>query len=259
MFSGTSFLQSNLTIKSLEDYIVHIDYASKKIFESDNIWFRGHANKNYKLIPSVFRAQTYSIESEKKLIEEFLDKAKGFTSGRSFDNNEWYFLMQHFGLKTRLLDWTEGYLFALFFALKLNKGDNIFIDPCVWIVNPEELNLLSINEASIIRTNDNDNKTLISKYLDFHNQKKEFPIAISPTYSNERVLRQKGCFTLHSGNLTIDSVFKKNSSNKIVRINISHKERAQILNQLKLAGISESSIFPDLEGLSRELNEKYKF
>ncbi|HQW68808.1 MAG TPA: FRG domain-containing protein [Flavobacterium sp.] len=259
MYSGKDFLQSKATIKSLEDYIVHIDYASQKIFKSNKIWFRGHANKNYKLIPSIFRTDAYSIESEKNLTEEFLDKARGFISGKTFDDNEWYFLMQHFGLKTRLLDWTEGYLFALFFALKLNKGDNIFLDPCVWIINPEDLNNLSINQPTIIRTNDILNTSLINEYLNFNNQKNELPIAISPTYSNERVLRQKGCFTLHSGNSTINTVYKKNGSNRIVKINISNKDRRQILEQLKLAGISESSIFPDLEGLSRELNEKYKF
>jgi hypothetical protein len=165
--------------------------------------------------------------------------------------------MQHFGLKTRLLDWTEGYLIALFFALKLNKNDNAYIDPCIWIINPEELNLLSIKSASIVRSNDEVNITLISKYLEFNKQNKEYPVAISPTYSNERVLRQKGCFTLHSGHSTIDSVYRKYNSNRIIRINIDYKKRNQILNQLKLAGISESSIFPDLEGLSRELNEKY--
>lgn len=259
MFKGTDFLQSKHTIKSLEDYIVHIDYASNKIFNSNKIWFRGHANKNYKLIPSIFRTKLYSVETEKKLTEEFLDKAKGFITGQTLDYHEWYFLMQHFGLKTRLLDWTEGYLFALFFALKLNKGDNAFQDPCIWIIDPQELNKFSINKAEIIRSNDNQNKEILSEYLNFTNQNNELPIAISPTYSNERVLRQKGCFTLHSGNSTINSVYKKNKSSQIVKLNISNKERSQILEQLKLAGISESSIFPDLEGLSRELNEKHKF
>lgn len=65
MFKGNDFLQSVKTIKSLEEYIIHVDHASQKIFESNKIWFRGHANKVYKLIPSIFRAKEYSIESEK--------------------------------------------------------------------------------------------------------------------------------------------------------------------------------------------------
>ncbi len=259
MFIGKVFQQSVLFVSSLDDYVKHIDYAKNTIFNSNQIWFRGQADKNYKLLPSVFRKSSYSLEHERNLKEEFLDKAKGFINSTSLDEIEWYFLMQHFGLKTRLLDWTEGYLFALYFALKLNMDDNKLVDPCVWMINPVELNNISIGIAKVIRTNDPDNKKTINKYLDYKDQQDESPIAISPTYSNERVLRQKGCFTLHSNIESINSVYQKAKNNKIIKINISRKKQDTLLDQLKMAGISESSIFPDLEGLSRELNYKYKF
>jgi hypothetical protein len=59
---------------------------------------------------------------------------------------EWYFLMQHSGAPTRLLDWTEGALIALYFAVR-NKLDAT--DAAVWVLDPWSLNehVLGIDEV----------------------------------------------------------------------------------------------------------------
>lgn len=262
-FKGKQKYVSIKPITSIGAYHEMINIVSEDIFSSYALWFRGHANKNYKLLPSLYRIENYSLEKEKQFRNSFRDRAKGFAQINSnLSEYEWYFIMQHYGFPTRLLDWTEGYLFALYFSLQLTSNDNSHIDPCIWIINPFNLNEISLGANNLIRTDiseNNSDRNLASHYLDFEKQENDkYPIAISSTYSNERILRQKGCFTIHgTEQVPIENLFVKNKVNKIVQINIDRKSVNVIRKELQYAGISDSSIFPDLDGLSRELRNHY--
>ena len=103
--------------------------------------FRGHSNADHKLIPSLLRANFTSGIEHNLYVDSYV-------RGRSFmekANNSWEFLsiMQHFGIPTRLLDWTESLATAIYFALSIN-----YQNPTIWITNPFELN--RANKASKI-------------------------------------------------------------------------------------------------------------
>src|ERR1700747_1282643 len=110
--------------KSVGEFIQIINEINGKWTQEGNEkiypWFRGHCINEHLLVPGAYRTinakknqDSYRQDFQKKAFP-FLNEAYGLPK----DDWEWYFLMQHYGLPTRLLDWSEGSLIALYFAIK---------------------------------------------------------------------------------------------------------------------------------------------
>jgi len=272
--------------RSLTDYI---DVIEKYYIEwgvgtspSDGfkIWFRGMED-DYSLVPVAFRTNNNRPYNEFSIYNTFLSIYKNYTTER-FDNAniELFSFMQHYGIPTRLLDWTESYLFALFFALDSVKEKN---QPVVWVINTGALNSFSLNakiEGPIVVPNklikarfdligcidleDLRKKKYFSidnKYEDFFNSGLiDYPIAYHPkSAGNNRIISQKGMFTVH-GRLRsgIEVFFKqKNKSSFLKKIIIEKETIKSIKESLRRAGITPRTVYPDLHGLAKELKTDY--
>lgn len=220
----------------------------------DSVCFRGHANNSWKLQPSLFVKQTIKSISDETL--STLESAIYFdfvtNAGTLLRDNitswEILFEMRHHGIPTRVLDWTESFGTALFFAL---NGDGK--TPCIWMLNPYDLNHVSYNAASI----PNPLRDLDFSYTDAYTDKKSnpyrFPIAIIAPRTSDRLFAQKGLFSLQGSDpRPIDLIPELSKCVEKFELPIDAIDDAK--NFLKLAGINNYSIFPDLDGLAKHLN-----
>ncbi|ATA73437.1 hypothetical protein CGC49_09225 [Capnocytophaga sp. H4358] len=111
-------------VTSIETYLSQI----KTISVSENTFYRGHSDKNYKLEPSIYRKDSL-IKNEHLIYRETISKVPYDFNGKS--TIESLVLMQHYGVPTRILDLTTNALVALYFACIDNKdrdGEIIIFD-----------------------------------------------------------------------------------------------------------------------------------
>lgn len=104
------------------------------------MWFRGQSDYSWGLVPSVQRKDGMGKNYEQYISTNFMIHTMRLNSNapQRYDRASWLTLMQHYGLPTRLLDWSESPLVALYFALSSNK--NAKTDAAVWVLNPMKLN-----------------------------------------------------------------------------------------------------------------------
>lgn len=210
----------------------------------DILFFRGHSRASWELLPGLARVRVGNPEVVERIAYfDYVTRAGALLpEGNSCWNN--IFSMQHHGLPTRLLDWTENFTVALYFAIKEAKGDC-----CVWMLDPFELNRLTINNNQLLGVSDlpatysecflQEEKTLDSKV-----------IAISPLRHHPRLFHQKGGFTIH---VDLHTPLEQMFPDVLTKILIPKKALEGAKKFLRLAGLTEFSLFPDLDGLARDI------
>jgi hypothetical protein len=237
-------------------------------------WYRGHSRVFNNLTPKVFRPEYQTIidellrpQFEFETVENFKRYAPSVLGNlpASSDNLSWLLIMQHHGFTTRLLDWSENILVALFFAIVDLQNE----DGELWSIYPYKLNQCSGFDGIPLP-----NSRLLA-YLSnepFHNAPemlvKEYnlpftpikPIAFLPTRVIPRISNQMSTFTIHpkprEGN-TIPELIS--GEENLVRYIIPSKLKSVFEKNLSYLGISYRTLFPDIEGLSKDFKREEKY
>ncbi len=242
-----------LEIKTLSEYMAAI--TSLKT-EHEKLWFRGHANSEYKLMPTIYRTP-YSWKNELPLLHQFKARASRFLTNLPNSDIEWLFIMQHHATPTRLLDWSENALVALAFATQYRTEKHSDKDANVWCLNPIRLNsrirFSSYEDEKI--PNICESKDLQSMY---DSSRQDSPIAIIGPQNSDRIIAQKGVFTLFPNKESFELEKIEDSKEFLVRINIPQVHIDSLKEELYYIGMTESSLFPDLDSISKELKRNFE-
>lgn len=258
-------------IDSIQQFIDKVLSIRKSWHPNDphrEIWFRGINDSSFSLLPGAYRHKDYD---ERSAALSFRAKVPSYIARQPSDDWEWYYLMQHYGLPTRLLDWTENPLFALFFAIHSQSSESAKV-PCVWVMDPVDLNekmhgskekFISVPKISL--------KSEFNYWLPdlcgpgiqaktfrkgsrFADNKK--PLAIYPSRYNDRIVAQRGVFTVHGSKKTeLEQLLA--GTNRIDKILINPAQCTKLRDDLWALGISESALFPEPQSVAKDLKREY--
>jgi hypothetical protein len=246
-------------LRNVQEYIDVIGYLCAT-FGTDVPWYRGVSHSKYALIPKVYREHLWERHKDYEwwIAGDFENRARPFIPNHhNYSEWDWYFTMQHYGLPTRLLDWTRGSLIALYFAVKKPQNTHI---PSVYFMNPYWFDEVVYGEVEG-RVYNTDAKSIseahrsrLSSYLESREKIPDFPLCIEPPVVDPRINAQKSVFTIHGKHInSFRMVARDNEKAQIVKIRFSTKNATNIKNQLYGMGISEGTLFPGLEGVAEDV------
>ncbi|MEZ5464687.1 MAG: FRG domain-containing protein [Lysobacteraceae bacterium] len=236
--------------------------------QKETTWFRGAGKSSHSLIPSLYRhpsikAAAKLLELETQLLTRFRERAQPMVGNPlPEDKLEMLFLMQHHGMPTRLLDWSENAFIALFFALSTVDRDDHGKPTdaaCVWMLRPVLWN--KTVQSHITYSGEPfsvGDSRLTNGYVEVGNGAAlmEKPVAIYGVHNSPRIVSQRGVFTLFGSSvLPMEDHFKAGAfpAEALMKIEVKSGYQDALFQEIIGAGIMDSTVYPDLDGLAREL------
>lgn len=234
---------------SLSEFVAIVSAALRS---NQTPWFRGQSDAAWPLTPRALRpalagrgdSLTEALDDFRRLVEPRLsDRCPIDARGADLF---WLQVAQHHGMPTHLLDWTCNAAIALYFSCNDSPHDG-----AVHVLLPGNLNMRALGIPRVL-TSVRDMKTL-RPYLRVPRataRRGRPTIALQPSWSNERIALQQGCFTLHGGR---SPALDPDQAPGLVHVTIPAAAKAGILRDLSRVGVGEMYVFPEPEHVASHI------
>ncbi|MFG1182930.1 FRG domain-containing protein [Xanthobacter sp. DSM 14520] len=239
---------------SFNDFFSAVEEARRRTGTTrGGAWYRGISDGRHQLLPSLLRYPNRHPDAEINMFANFWTMVEDVSIA---DNWERLSFMQHYGVPTRLLDWTTDLNAAMYFAIA-NSDRRGTGDPWIWVLNPYKLNEMFCKERRIFDAVDRvgfdyyDAAIAQRKGAHFPNQQ---PIAMRPMWSNRRIRLQSGCFTFHGAEEPLEAAV---SSRIAKRVPIPHRAVDEMRRKLTAEGINSMRLFGGVEGLATYIRRSH--
>jgi hypothetical protein len=255
------------TIDGIKDLVFEQTYNADIDRTRSSYFYRGMPNDTYKLVTSLNRnCKGSASELEQPLLDNFIKYVR--IEDPTINESIWKAMVigQHYGLPTRLLDWTHSILVALHFA---NTEDN--------------LDMLSDHDCVVWRIDLRDlNKNLPQKYTNYLKAKKTFVFSLDgltevaesieqydtdmgnsaivcfePPSVDQRIANQYSFFSVIPNGIDDLEKFLDTHTENTVKYIIDKKLRWELRDILDQFNINERMIYPGKAGIAKWLARHY--
>jgi hypothetical protein len=225
------------SIDSFSQYVAHIE----EHFGGKGLLYRGQP-EDKALLPKIARLELSEeiLIAERHMFDDFQRQALPYLEFQPNSDWDWLALAQHHGMATRLLDWTESPLAALWFTVCAAPHNQRY--GVVWVFQTKEEYFV---QPSADATPFSGQRTRVFR----------------PRHISRRIMAQSSWFTVHKyidkQKRFIPLETNVNYRNSLTKLKIPIAAFPPIRRALARAGIHYLSLFPEIAGLCRHTQWQY--
>lgn len=207
--------------------------------------FRGQADASWSLMPKAGRQEYPSPTDDLGFFERWRHQAVAYQPRMPDLDLECLAYAQHYGLATRLLDWTTSPLVALFFAVEAHKTDAVVYGYHVASKPPLQPTerFSEVTDVRLYRPRPFDRRIAAQQGVFTYHPEPKTPLVV--TLKDAAVFVEPRGALIHSSGEKIPD---------LTAITVPASDKYKLMRQLRDLGITRNTLFPDLEGLSNYLN-----
>lgn len=268
-----------IEVKKLSSFVAQIEKLVSVHGGIAGSWFRGVGSAStHKLTPTLYRHPTESnvenlLKFEATMLHDFCNAYvnQGANGATTTGGIRSLFFMQHYGIPTRLLDWTTNPFIALYFALTSAKP--AVDDAAVWVLDPTRWNESVMARVSKATKGPLSYEDAEQQYGPYKLHLGEFdgvqlksmqdvPACVVGVVNNARMFAQRGVFTMFG--LKRESMEEQFSDRRmpkdcLAKLLIPRDQIQPLLSLLLKIGYTDSVSYPDLNGLVMEIRRTHGY